>query len=429
LPAEFLIQPGTMSASSMVNNDLETIVVKGNEVQLIDKKLLEQFERDGYAEAEFNSKESKDFKKSIFINAGDRDVILEPFLDTLRRQASSDIPEQVVKINGNVYFPGLYPLSINMNLKQIIDASGGLQEKAFVEDIEISRKTIRNNKYEITRFNLSGLNKELLLSTKLQSGDEILIKAIEDITKYAEIKGEVYFPGKYPLQDGDTMSDLIMRAGGLKDTAFKEGAVFLREAIKKSEQQRLTNAAARLQRELILGTTQAGLGTESKTANSLAPVLAILDSTNEADMALGRLVIDLDGIIAGQYTDIILEDGDSLAIPKEMQSVSVIGEVYVPTAHLYSSRLDVNDYINLSGGITRFADIDNSYLIKANGAIQTGSSVNGSSFFKGKRQALEPGDTIVIPVETSQFNTFKAANDITQIIYQMAITAAAVNSF
>lgn len=220
-----------------------------------------------------------------------------------------------------------------------------------------------------------------------------------------------------------------MRAGGLKNTAFKEGAVFLREAIKKSEQLRLTNATARLQRELILGTTQAGLGTETKTGISLLPVLEILGSANEEDMAIGRMVIDLGGIIAEQYADIILEDGDSLAIPKEMQSVSVIGEVYVPTAHLYSSRLDVNDYINLSGGITRFADIDSSYLIKANGAIQIGSSVNGSSFFKGKRQALEPGDTIVIPVETSQFNTFKAANDITQIIYQMAITAAAVNSF
>ena len=50
-------------------------------------------------------------------------------------------------------------------------------------------------------------------------------------------------------------------------------------------------------------------------------------------------------------------------------------------------------------------------------------------FFRGARNTLEPGDTIVVPVETSQFNTFKAANDITQIIYQMALTAAAVNSF
>ena len=429
--AEFLIQPGRESVSDIVNNDLETLVVKGNEVQLIEKSLLASYEGEGYEEAKFDSQETRDFEKVNLINAGDRDVILEPFIDTLRRQASSDIPEQVVKINGNVYFPGSYPLSINMNLKQIINASGGLQDKAFVEDIEITRKTIRNNKYEITRFSVSGLNKELLLSTKLQSGDEILIKAIEDVTKYAEIKGEVFFPGKYPLQDGDTMRDLIERAGGLKDTAFKQGAVFLREAIKKAEQLRLTNATARLQRELILGTTQAGLGTESKTASSLAPLLEILNTTNEEDMALGRLVIDLDGIIAGQYTDIILEDGDSLAIPKEMQSVAVIGEVYVPTAHLHSSKLDVNDYINLSGGITKFADIDSSYIIKANGSIQIGSSVNSSSFFRGSNinRVLEPGDTVVVPVETSQFNTFKAANDITQIIYQMAITAAAVNSF
>ena len=426
--AQFLIKPGIRSAYDMVNNDLEMLVVNGDDVQLIDKNLLSQYENQGYAAAKFDSQISEEIVIENSINDGDRRVILEQFMSILKRQSSSSQPKQLVKIDGNVHFPGEYPLSMNMDLKQIIDAAGGFEDRAFIEDIELTRKTIRNNQYDITRLNISGLNNQSL-STKLKPGDEILIKAIEDITKYAEVKGEVYFPGKYPLQDGDTMSDLIMRAGGLKDTAFKKGAVFLREEIKKSEQQRLSNATARLQRELILGTTQAGLGTENTNTNSLVPVLEILDTGNEEDFALGRLVIDLEGIIAGQYTDIILEDGDSLSIPKEMQSVSVIGEVFVPTAHLYSSRLGLNDYINLSGGTTKFADINSSYLIKANGEIRIGSVTKNDSFFRGSRQALEPGDTIVVPVETSQFNTFKAANDITQIIYQMALTAAAVNSF
>ena len=67
--------------------------------------------------------------------------------------------------------------------------------------------------------------------------------------------------------------------------------------------------------------------------------------------------------------------------------------------------------------------------MKINGEILIGLESNNGSFFRGARSTLEPGDTIVVPVETSQFNTFKAANDITQIIYQMALTAAAVNSF
>ena len=426
--AEFLIKPGSSNISDIVNNDLEMVVVKDNEVEVIARNLLPQYEDQGFVPAEFNSQLTQEINMNELIEAGDRQVILEPFMSILKRQSSSSMPKQLLTIDGNVHFPGEYPLTLNMDLKQILDAAGGLEDRAFVEDIELTRKTIKNNKYEITRLNLSGLNNQTQ-STKLQPGDEILIKAIEDVQKYAEVKGEVYFPGWYPLQDGDTMSDLINRAGGLKETAFNKGAVFLREAIKKSEQQRLSKATARLQRELILGTTQVGLGTENQTANALAPVLEILDTSNEEELAIGRLVIDLDGILNGQLTDIILEDGDSLAIPKEMQSISVIGEVFVPTSHLFNDELEISDYINLSGGTTKFADLNSSYLVKANGEILIGSESNNGSFFRGARNTLEPGDTIVVPVETSQFNTFKAANDITQIIYQMALTAAAVNSF
>ena len=426
--AEFLIKPGSSNISEIVNNDLEMVVVKDNEVELIERTLFPQYESRGFVAAEFDSRVSEEINQDESISAGDRQVILGPFMSILKRQSSSTTPKQLLKIDGNVHFPGEYPLTKNMDLKQILDAAGGLEDRAFVEDIELTRKTIKNNKYEITRLSLSGLNNETQ-STKLQPGDEILIKAIEDVQKYAEVKGEVYFPGWYPLQDGDTMSDLINRAGGLKETAFNKGAVFLREAIKKSEQQRLSNATARLQRELILGTTQVGLGTEIQTANSLAPVLEILDTSSEEDLAIGRLVIDLDAILNGKYTDIVLEDGDSLAIPKEMQSISVIGEVFVPTSHLFNDEFEIRDYINLSGGTTKFADLNNSYLVKANGEILIGSEANTGSFFRGARNTLEPGDTIVVPVETSQFNTFKAANDITQIIYQMALTAAAVNSF
>ncbi len=426
--AEFLIKPGSSNISDIVNNDLEMVVVKDNEVEVIARNQFPQYEDQGFVQAELNSPVSQEINENELIEAGDRQVILEPFMSILERQSSSSMPKQLLTIDGNVHFPGEYPLTKNMDLKQILDAAGGLEDRAFVEDIELTRKTIKNNKYEITRLNLSGLNNETQ-STKLQSGDEILIKAIEDVQKHAEVKGEVYFPGWYPLQDGDTMSDLINRAGGLKETAFKKGAVFLREAIKKSEQQRLSNATARLQRELILGTTQVGLGTETQTADSFAPVLELLDTSSEEELAIGRLVIDLDAILSGQLTDIILEDGDSLAIPKEMQSISVIGEVFVPTSHLFNEELEIRDYINLSGGTTKFADLNSSYLVKANGEILIGSESNTGSFFRGERNTLEPGDTIVVPVETSQFNTFKAANDITQIIYQMALTAAAVNSF
>ena len=143
-----------------------------------------------------------------------------------------------------------------------------------------------------------------------------------------------------------------------------------------------------------------------------------------------RLVINLDAILDQEVEDIILEDGDSLIIPKRKQSISVIGEVFVANSHLFENNLSLKDYINLSGGTTIFADAGNTYLIKSDGSIVSPSQLSsGSGFFRAGKSSLEPGDTIVVPLNIQPFSGVKATTEITQIIYQMALAAAAVNSF
>ena len=146
---------------------------------------------------------------------------------------------------------------------------------------------------------------------------------------------------------------------------------------------------------------------------------------NQADV-LGRLVIDLDSIMDGTSKDIVLEDGDSINIPKNKQSISVIGEVFVSNSHIFSDGLQISDYINLSGGTTMFADESNIYLIRADGSILSPSQLK-SGFFRSND--LNPGDTIVVPLQVQPFSGIRATTEVTQIIYQMALAAAAVNSF
>jgi protein involved in polysaccharide export with SLBB domain len=145
---------------------------------------------------------------------------------------------------------------------------------------------------------------------------------------------------------------------------------------------------------------------------------------------LGRLVIDLESIINGSNADIILEDGDSLHIPKMQQNISVIGEVFVPRTHLFTQGLNLNDYISLSGGVGPYADADNIYLIRVDGSMVSPTQLSSSRFFRGSSsKELQPGDSIVVPLEVKPFSGIRATNEITQIIYQMALAAAAVNSF
>ena len=120
--AEFLIKPGSSNISDIVNNDLEMVVVKDNEVEVIARNQFPQYEDQGFVQAELNSPVSQEINENELIEAGDRQVILEPFMSILERQSSSSMPKQLLTIDGNVHFPGEYPLTKNMDLKQILDA-------------------------------------------------------------------------------------------------------------------------------------------------------------------------------------------------------------------------------------------------------------------------------------------------------------------
>jgi hypothetical protein len=163
-------------------------------------------------------------------------------------------------------------------------------------------------------------------------------------------------------------------------------------------------------------------GTNQQT--DLTQLLLVLE--NDVD-PVGRLVLDLEKIFSNKSEDLILEDEDKLVIPRKLQSVSVIGEIYVPTSHLFQPGKTVNKYISLSGGAKEMsADLDNVYVIKANGSVQLAPSQSG--FFRSKSDFVESGDTIVVPLKTNQFSNIKAASEISQILYQIAVATAALQS-
>ena len=199
--------------------------------------------------------------------------------------------------------------------------------------------------------------------------------------------------------------------------------------MKEVEKERFKSAQDELRRKVLLSSQSGGLGQESLDNNAISQLTSLIAADTQSDDALGRLVIDLDAILNQEVEDILLEDGDSLIIPKRKQSISVIGEVFVANSHLYEKNLSLEDYINLSGGTTIFADEDNTYLLKSDGRIVSPTQLSASGFFRADRSSLEPGDTIVVPLSIQPFSGIKATTEITQIIYQMALAAAAVNSF
>jgi polysaccharide export outer membrane protein len=356
-------------------------------------------------------------------SAYSRAVLLKPVLDKLALQARDDEPRLTTSIQGAVKVPGNYPILPGYRVRDLILAAGGLQDSAFTGSAELKRvtETVRGEALETYQEinladTLSGSGGAIL-----QSRDSLLVRQIPDWNPNREvvIEGEVRFPGTYSIRKGETLSDVIARAGGFTDNASPESAVFTREAVAALEAER----AAQFARD-IQTTFATRLLTEETTTQGMAEISQIVSSLQAVEGA-GRLLIDLPAAMSGDLNaDLEVEDGDRLVIPALSNTLSVVGEVKRQGTHSFQDELTLDDYIDLSAGFTRRADDGGIYIVKANGSVVT--LERNLWRFTGDNKSLDPGDTIVVPINTQYKESLASWREITQIVYQSVVSIAAV---
>lgn len=344
----------------------------------------------------------------------------------LRAQSSSEDPQKVVTISGQVKHSGNYPLDEQMTISQLIKAAGGYSESAYTLEAELIRY-IDNGKSQrestLLQVNLAQLSKDGSGGIKLQPFDRILIKRIPEWNEQETItlSGEVRFPGIYTIERGETLEHVVNRAGGLTNLAHPDAAVFLRASLKAAEAQQIAKLKARLSEDIAATRLQAN----QSNASAISTAESLLDQL-EGTEAVGRLVINLSAILAGNHNELRIKGGDQLRIPQQPQAVTIIGSVNYPTSHLYQQNLMRNSYIALSGGLLKNADKHHIYVVRANGQVVADSR---SRFFPKNSLEIYAGDTIVVPLNVNRMDALEFWGDISQIIYQIALGAAAVNSF
>jgi len=366
----------------------------------------------------------------VFSRDEDRAALLEDTVDFLRGRARLGFPEGVVQVAGSVRFPGEYPLEPAMQLSDLIRAAGGLQQEAYSLEAELVRyEVVDQQRREMRRVEVD-LRKALETGARsqdveLRPFDSLSIRRTPDWTErlVVEVDGEVGFPGSYTVKDGETVSDIVMRAGGLTDDAHAQGAVFLRESLREREEEQL----ARLRRRLQADVAGLSLRDDSREGGELESFLTaqrLMRELEEAE-ALGRLVIDLEALLApGGEEKLVLENGDQLLIPKKPDTVTVIGEVNYATSHFYRPNLGRDDFIDRSGGMTANADKKRIYIVRANGQVD----VAGKRWFGGANPDIEPGDTIIVPLDVRAVSPILLTSNLTQILSQLAITAASLSA-
>jgi polysaccharide biosynthesis/export protein len=370
----------------------------------------------------------------VFDLAPGRERIIRPILDELRLQSGLERPTEVVQISGRVKVPGEYPLEPGMRVSDLLRAGGNLDSAAFGGAAELSRYSISDSgerQTELVAIDLAAVRRgDASADIPLQSFDHLIIKETPDWSGQESVvlRGEVRFPGTYPIRRGETLRQVLERAGGMTTLAFPEGSAFTRRDLRIIEQQQLDRLAERMRSDLASLALQAANAGQSDAAQALQSGQSLLAQLQDA-RATGRFIIDLPGLVAlppGSVKDVLLRDGDELIIPKLRQEVSVIGEVQNATSHLFLAELRRDDYVYLSGGTTKKADRGRIHVVRADGSVATR---RGSWLSRSYDVAIKPGDTIVVPLDTERMPRLPFWQAVTQIVYNLAISVAAINSF
>jgi protein involved in polysaccharide export with SLBB domain len=307
----------------------------------------------------------------------------------------------------------------------------------------IERVNPENLKTELLPFDLGSLvlKHDGSQDLTLLPGDIVSIFSAADIrvpvaeqTKIVHLEGEFVHAGSYSVRAGETLRQLVQRAGGLTPNAYLFGSEFTRQSTRVIQQARIDeyvrNLSMMIQRSAISMSASGNPGSVSSVAAAQSSAQGLLESLKQI-RATGRIVLPLQPRDSALDTipNISLEDGDRFIVPHVPTTVSVVGAVYDENAFLFSTRGQTSLYLQQAGGPSRNADSKHSYVIRANGEI---ISREKSAGFWGSDQFAKlhiyPGDTIVVPEKMPKVSAIYGLMNWTQIMSQLAITAASLNA-
>ncbi len=182
-----------------------------------------------------------------------------------------------------------------------------------------------------------------------------------------------------------------------------------RESVAAAQKRSIDDALFRLERSALLALS-ASNGESNIRVKEADLTLKFVERARLLQ-PLGRVVTSS----ANRQLNVMLEDNDVIVIPPRTNVVRVSGEVMVAQAVTYRPGLKAKDYIRDAGGHTDRADKKKVIIIHPNAAVSVGDP----------DMSVRPGDEVLLPprVDSKSLQNFA---DVTQIIFQIAVTTAVV---
>lgn len=339
---------------------------------------------------------------------------------------------ETVNLNGAVAHPGDFAWRPDLKVKEII-GQGGLLPVSDLGKAEIIRLNEDFSDRIIIPVDIRALlDGDEQQNVPLRPQDRIRIYSMYRQAEKITLSGEVARPGVYEIMDGERLSGLMKRAGGFTSHSYVYGTVFKRKTVQDSESRNLQTLISRMQSQVLQNA--AGNAATAVSAEEAAYAKAELNlnqgllnnlKTMQEQLA-GRVAVNITENIdewAGSKDDLLLQDGDSIIIPKKPQEVLILGEIHSPGAQIHEPGMTVKDYIERTGGYTKYAEEDDIFIVQANGFAYGADSPSVGNINRVKLQA---GDAVFVPQKMERHATMRTTRDIIDILFKTAVTLATI---
>jgi len=351
---------------------------------------------------------SVDLGRALAGDAADN-VPLDPTDRVFIHRNLAKLDPPTVKIEGEVARPGKYPLGEDMTAAELVRLAGGLKRGAFIEAADLTRYMVENGTQVMGEHVAVPIGRALAgeadSDMRLHDGDVLTVRQLagwNDVGSVITVKGEVMHPGDYGIEEGERLSSVLKRAGGLRADAYTYGAILERRQVRELEEKTLSDLIRQVQAQQdsfkLLPDTGDAADKLAKNA-TVQQWHATLDELENLPPT-GRLVIHISKDMrkwANTPADLDIRAGDTLFIPKTPNYVMVTGQVYNPTAITYRPGRSAGWYLRQAGGPTTLAARKAVFVVLADGSVAGGK--DKGEWFTGNvlSAELRPGDTVFVP--------------------------------
>ncbi|PMG75689.1 sugar transporter [Shewanella sp. 10N.286.51.B7] len=322
-------------------------------------------------------------------NFKDRDVIL------VSKQRAS------VVVAGSVRYP--FKFELKEELASGNEVIGYARPLAKVSHVGVigDRSTGPFSRYmsfkEFENFTLSD-------GDKLFFNDDLRAQVID-----IQVSGSYLGPSYFAVKKNTRLHDLLANIPVEEDQTNFHNVYIQRQSVALKQKQMIDDSLNRLERSVF--TAPASSDGEARIRAEEARM--VLEFTKRARLVqpLGKVIVSDSNKVA----NVLLETGDIVFIPSKTDLIHIGGEVIMPQAVVFNDEAVLTDYIAWAGGFSERADYEQIMVIRQNGMIEMNASTN-----------LQAGDQILVLPKVDA-KIMQSVKDVTQIIYQIAVAANAIN--